>query len=179
MLIKAAAFVLIAALGGCTGPADGAGIGVASGFEIHIVPEAERAPAPAFEGELLAGEPVSSETLLGSPAVINFWGSWCGPCRKEQPLLQEAWERLESKAGFVGINTRGDQRAAALAFLDEFSVTYPSIYDPTSAIADAFGVRTMPATFLLDSRGRVAAEIVGAIRTADELIEVLDKELAG
>jgi thiol-disulfide isomerase/thioredoxin len=158
----------------CTGSAEGAGIGVATDFNIRRIPEAERVQAPPIDGEMLAGETVAAADLAGSLVVINFWGSWCGPCRREQPLLEAGWQRLGPEVRFVGVNTRRDQRAAALAFLEEFSVTYPSIYDPSSELANEFGVRFMPATFVLDRQGRIAAEVIGALRTEAELVDVLE-----
>jgi alkyl hydroperoxide reductase subunit AhpC len=76
------------------------------------------------------------------------------------------------------VNTRRDQKAAALAYLDEFDVTYPSIYDPDSAIAYAYRVRVMPATFVIDEEGKIAATILGAVLTSRDLGELLDEELA-
>ena len=172
------AFLLIV-LVGCTGAGGSTGIGVATSFNIRIVPPEERVEAPVPVGEMLAGEPVTAEELRGKVVVVNFWGSWCGPCREEQPRLEALWKRSDpASVRFIGVNTRRDQRAAALAFLEEFDVTYPSIYDPTSAIADDYGVRFMPATFVLDGQGRIVAQIIGAVRSADELQEIIDAERA-
>ena len=78
---------------------------------------------------------------------------------------------------FLGINTRRDQKAAALAFLDEFHVTYPSVFNPDSSIAFDFRVRFMPATFVIDRQGKIAAEFIGAIASASELRAIIDSEL--
>lgn len=111
--------------------------------------------------------------------MVNFWGSWCGPCRREQGALEALWKEYRPRGvQFVGINTRRDQRAAAMAFVREFSVTYPLIYNPDSRIAFAFGVRTMPASFVIDREGRIAAMIVGALRDEADLRRLLDRELA-
>lgn len=134
----------------------------------------------------IAGDPVRPQSpavtdalIAGKVAVVNFWGSWCGPCRLEEPILETVWnERKSGGVVFIGVNTRRDQRAAATAFLDEFRVTYPSVYDPSSEIAYAFGVRAMPATFILDTQGRVAAQIIGAIASADDLRALLDEVAA-
>lgn len=135
----------------------------------------DRTLAPPVEGEMLAGDPVD---VAGSVAVVNFWGSWCGPCRQEQPHLEAAWKRFgPDGVVFVGVNSRRDQRAAALAFLDEFDVTYPSIYDPTSALAAAFGLRFMPATYVLDRNGGIAAIVTGALGSDGALVDILKAEL--
>lgn len=135
---------------------------------------AEREPAPSLEGRsLLERMPVAVVTP-GRPTVVNFWGSWCGPCREEQPLLEQAHRRFEDVT-FIGVNTRNDQIAAATAFIDEFDVTYGSLYDPESHIAIAFGVRVMPATFILDADGNIAAQIIGAVRSMEQLETLLDE----
>jgi thiol-disulfide isomerase/thioredoxin len=98
--------------------------------------------------------------------VLNFWGSWCGPCRSEQPGLELAATQLTGKGvRFVGVDVR-DQRAAALAYQREFRTSYPSLYDPSAALtarlrdqAPAF----QPATLVIDQQGRVGATITGAI----------------
>lgn len=136
---------------------------------------AEREPAPSLDGEdLIAAMPAASLTP-GTPAVVNFWGSWCGPCREEQPLLQALHEELGDAVTFIGVNTRNDQVAAATSFIEEFGVTYGSVYDPESRIAIAFGVRVMPATFVIDPEGRIAAQIIGAVRSKEQLRSVLDE----
>src|SRR5437764_9139576 len=136
-------------------------------------------PSPRFSGPALKpGGQISSELLGGKIGVINFWGSWCGPCRREQPLLEQLSKEYAGRGvQFLGINER-DQKAAALAYLDEFKVTYPSIYNPDSSIAYPFKVRYMPHTYVIDRNGRIAAEIIGALFTESDLKDVLDEELA-
>lgn len=169
---------LAVALGACSGGTQIAGITVAEGTNISRIEPADRRAAPPLEGNTLVGPPVTGADTAGMVTVVNFWGSWCGPCRLEEPILEEVWNTTRERGvAFIGVNTRRDQRAAAIAFLEEFNVTYPSIYDPDSTIAFAFGVRVMPATFVLDAEGRIAAQIVGAVRSAGEL-EALIAEVA-
>jgi len=122
--------------------------------------------------------PISSAILSGKVGVVNFWGSWCGPCRREQGPLETLSEAYGARVQFVGVNARRDQKAAALAYLDEFKVTYPSVFNPDSSIAYAFRVRFMPATFVIDKQGRIAAEFIGAIANVSELRRLIDAELA-
>ena len=166
---------LLVLLVACTGGEQGGSIQVATSFNILRAQPNAREVAPAVEGEMLAGDPVD---LDGDVAVVNFWGSWCGPCREEQPRLEAIWKRYADRGVvFIGVNTRRDQRAAALAFLEEFEVTYPSVYDPASEIAFEFGVRFMPATFVIDRQGRIAAHVVGALRAEEDLTAILDEEI--
>lgn len=169
-------FVLTACLGG----GRDAGIGVAAGFNVVRVPAAEREAGPSFSGRTLAegeGEPVSEAALDGRVSVVNFWGSWCGPCRREQPVFNALWKRYEPRGVvFMGVNVR-DAKANALAYRDEFGVPYPSVFDPDASVTFPFRVRVMPSTFVLDSQGRIAARIVGALRDESDLTGVLDAEL--
>ncbi len=139
----------------------------------------ERHASPQFSGPALKSEgQISNEVLRGKIGVINFWGSWCGPCRREQPLLEQLSKDYANRGvQFLGINER-DQKAAALAYLDEFKVTYPSIYNPDSSIAYPFKVRYMPHTYVIDRNGKIAAEIIGALFKESDLKDVLDRELA-
>lgn len=175
----AAGLVLIAAVCTAGGSEEGGSIGVASNFNVASFLRGERDPAPAFSGETLRDRRRLDDGFIrGKVAVVNFWGSWCGPCRDEQPALEALWKEYGPRdVAFLGINTRRDQEAAALAYLEEFAVTYPSIYDPPSRIAFDFGVRVMPATFVIDRDGMIAAQIFGALRDEADLRRILDAEL--
>jgi thiol-disulfide isomerase/thioredoxin len=98
--------------------------------------------------------------------VLNFWASWCGPCRAEQRALARASQEL-APAGvrFVGVNVR-DDRAAAAAYLSEFAVGYPSLYDRPGDFVQALGVDAPPApptTLVVDADGRIAARVLGVL----------------
>jgi thiol-disulfide isomerase/thioredoxin len=153
----------------------------AKGFNVSLIPEGKRRPMPRFSGEALAGGGrISQSFLAGHVSVVNVWGSWCGPCRREQPLLEEIWKRYRPKGvRFLGIDVREGSKANGLAFIREFGVTYPSVYDPASAVAYRFRVIFAPATYVIDARGRIAAKIVGAIRAPEDLTTILDVELGG
>ena len=173
----AIALVLGGLLAGCSGSSGG--IGVTTGSDVVTYTAAQRKAAPGFSGSTLRGDqPISSAILSGKVGVVNFWGSWCGPCLGEQPGLEALAKEFASKpVQFVGVNTRRDQKAAALAFVDQFGVTYPSVFNPDSSIAFSFRVRFMPATFVIDRQGRVAAEFIGAIQSMSELRALIDSEL--
>jgi len=133
-----------------------------------------------ISGTSLQGDPVDIAASRGEVTVVNMWGSWCGPCRSETPLLVRAAGELD--ASFVGINVR-DTEGNALAFEREFAIPYPSIYDQGSETLLAFGSRyaprSMPTTVLLDREGRLAALISGEIPsllTLSELVEEIGAE---
>ena len=174
-LTSAVVVVVVAAvLAGCSS-GDG---GTASGeFEFsgatgagQVVPEGDRAAAPAFSGELLDGAPFQSEDLAGSVAVINFWGSWCAPCRVETPELQAVYADVRDRGvQFLGVDVK-DQRQLASAFLADAGAEYPSLFDPRGEVALAFRgfpANVVPSTILLDARGDVAAVYTGAVEKED------------
>jgi thiol-disulfide isomerase/thioredoxin len=102
--------------------------------------------------------------------VVNFWGSWCTPCRAEAPDLARLSTQTASEGvRFVGVDIR-DEQAAGLAFEHEFGITYPSLYDPDDAAAAGFNpwppVGT-PTTYVIDTRGRIAAVFSGLTRYTD------------
>lgn len=106
-------------------------------------------------------------TQQGHPAVVDFWASWCGPGRKQQPEL-DALARCYAPDGviFIGVDIR-DDRANAAAYANEFGVTYPSIFDPSSDLAGQFDVSAPPTTLVADGRGYVVLRRLGGITRAD------------
>ena len=112
-------------------------------------------PAP-FDLPDLRGGPgrVSLASLAGRPAVVNFFASWCEPCRRELPALAEAHRRYGDRVAFVGID-HADSRTNAIEMLDEFGITYPAGYDPQGVTAPAYGLRGLPDTVFLTADGRV------------------------
>ncbi len=147
----------------------------------EVIPADERAAAPEFSGELLDGEEFDSAELDGGIAVINFWGSWCAPCRVESPEFQEVYAEVRDRGvQFLGVNVK-DTDQLARAFEDSFGIEFPSLYDPRGEVALAFRdypANAIPSTIVLDAQGRVAAVYTGAVKQED-LRAVLDLLLAG
>lgn len=125
----------------------------------------QRPAAPLVTGVTLTGQKLSLAAYRGNVLVINFWGSWCAPCRAEAPALGTLARRLDgSGVRFVGIDIR-DEPQSALAFMQTFGVQYPSLNDPGDEIALQFRSTVPPAaiptTIVIDRSGKVAARIVG------------------
>jgi thiol-disulfide isomerase/thioredoxin len=129
----------------------------------------------AAAGQVLPDE-LSLADLRGRVVIVNFWASWCGPCRIEQPDLNAAWALLPGdEVVLVGVNIE-DTEANAMAHLREFEVPYLSLYDPVNALAgrfDGIGARTIPSTVFLDREGRVAARVLG-LTGLGELVGLAD-----
>lgn len=110
---------------------------------------------PEFELPVLGGPgTIGSRDLKGSPVVVNFWASWCIPCREEAPVLEGAWQKYRPKGvRFLGVNMQ-DAEEDANEFVAEFGITYPSVRDVDQELARDFGVRGLPETFFIDHRWR-------------------------
>ncbi|MFN2589371.1 MAG: TlpA family protein disulfide reductase [Actinomycetota bacterium] len=120
-------------------------------------------PMPALSGPGVTGHRVDSSVYAGKMVLINFWASWCAPCRREQPGLEALWRRLgpTGAVAFVGVNHR-DNASKANAWIERYGVTYPSISDPGGEIAARFGVPFLPATILVDRTGQLRYRLIGA-----------------
>ena len=107
--------------------------------------------APEFELTRLDGETLSDDDLRGRPVVLNFWASWCIPCREEMPAFQKMWERYRDDGlQIVGVNVQ-DSREAAAQFVDQLGVTYPNVFDGDEELARKLDVLGLPQTFFITS----------------------------
>lgn len=128
-----------------------------------------RTAAPDVSGTTLDGRQLSLSDYRGKVVVVNVWGSWCAPCRKEAPDLVAAATSTKGTAQFVGLNTRDLDKAPAEAFVRAFEVTYPNLYDPRGELLLRFSKdlppNGIPSTLIIDGQGRVAARIIGSTTT--------------
>jgi cytochrome c biogenesis protein CcmG, thiol:disulfide interchange protein DsbE len=134
--------------------------------------------APEFTLERLDGEgDLSLESLRGKPVVLNFWASWCGPCKDEAPLLEEASKRWAGKVAFVGVDVK-DFRGDARKFLERYGVTYPNVYDGKGSTIGRYGVTGYPETYFIDAEGRVRYRIAGPVEDAEEVDDGIRRALS-
>ena len=112
-------------------------------------------PAPPFTLQATDGQQVSLAQFKGDVVMINFWASWCGPCRQEMPLLDSIYRKYKDM-GFelIGVNVEPDSKAAN-AWLKATPVTYPVLYDPQSKVSELYQVQAMPTTVIIDRTGTV------------------------
>jgi cytochrome c biogenesis protein CcmG/thiol:disulfide interchange protein DsbE len=135
-------------------------------------------PAPAFSLPALEGAQVASTDYAGRLYIVNFWASWCVPCRAEAPHLQAFYERWSPQGvGMVGV-VYSDTEENAGAFRDEFGLTYPQAMDPEGRIALDYGVFGVPETYVIDQRGIIMAKMIGAV-SATALDQVVSQVLQG
>ena len=135
--------------------------------------------APAFTLELLDGKgELSLASLRGKTVVLNFWASWCGPCRDEMPVLEQGWQRWQGKnVAFVGVDAK-DVRSDARSFLARYGVTYPNVYDGKGSLIGRYGVGGYPETYFIDPTGKVRWRIAGPVEDAADLDEGIERALA-
>ncbi len=120
-------------------------------------------PAPAFRLTLFDGRPLGSEELRGKVVFLNFWASWCVPCREEARTLEAAWQKYKDRGViFIGASIQ-DAEPDARAFLQEFAVSYPNGHDVSRKISLDYGVWGIPETFIIDREGRITYKHVGAL----------------
>lgn len=113
-------------------------------------------PAPDFTLTTLDGGQIKLSALKGRVVVINFWASWCGPCRDEAPVLESVWQQYKDKdVVFVGV-AYTDTENGAKAFLGEFNTTYPNGLDIGTKISELYNIEGVPETFIIDREGNVA-----------------------
>ena len=187
-----ASSVLLVVLAGCSTGDDAVAQGgtfefVAPGGKTDITydpPDSRHRPGPITGPELTdPAKTVSLDDFAGQVVVINVWGQWCGPCRSEITELQKVYEATRGLGvAFLGIDVRDNNRDAAVDFVVDRKVTFPSIYDPAMRTMIAFGGRypttVIPSTVVLDRQHRVAAVFLRELLAQDlqPLVERLAAE---
>jgi thiol-disulfide isomerase/thioredoxin len=112
-------------------------------------------PAPSFKLDSMAGKPVSLDQFKGQVVMINFWATWCGPCRTEMPILEKLHAKYKPM-GFtmIGVNVEPDSSLAA-KWLQTTPVTFPILFDTKSEVSKLYSVAGMPSTVIIDRKGNM------------------------
>jgi thiol-disulfide isomerase/thioredoxin len=153
---KALALALVALGISCTSPEP------AANTSTPVLPATADA-LPTMDAATFAALVAAQE---GTPMVVNFWASWCPPCKEETPDLVDAHHRWGDRVQFIGVDL-SDDRDSAAAFMADHGVAYPSVFDPTNAIAVSYGLFSPPATVFYDAAGNRMATIQGQISPKD------------
>ena len=184
----AALAVLMVVLTGCSTGDDAVAQGgtfefVAPGGKTDIFydpPESRGTPGKLAGPDLMDPErTLALSDFAGKVVVINIWGQWCGPCRSEMPHLQQVYDATRAQGvQFLGIDVRDNNRTAAVDFITDRNITFPSIYDPSMRTMIAFGGKypttVIPSTLVLDRQHRVAAVFLRELLT-DDLQPVVER----
>ena len=177
-----AGVVLIVVLATGWAGSGNSGVTTVNGDANAVVYSAGHRPlAPGFTATTLTGSKLSFSSYRGKVVVLNFWGSWCVPCRAEAPTLAAAAAKYQpSGVSFLGVDVR-DTTASALAFAHSFHITYPSVSDESSAITLDFTAKVpiagTPTTLVVDRTGHIAGAVFGTV-TYSELTAILAKVTA-
>jgi len=124
------------------------------------------APAPEFSLPQLDGKgPLSLASFRGKTVVLNFFASWCDPCKREAPVLEKLWQQDRSRNLVVLGVDANDSHGDALRFVHAHGVTYPVVSDPNGSVAsNSYGIANLPVTYVLNPKGRiVGGEILGPV----------------
>lgn len=123
----------------------------------------ENKAAKNFILETLEGDKIISlEDFKEKPIVVNFWATWCGPCKQEMPFLEKTWKEYQDKGVvFIGIDVM-DDRENAQEFIEKLGISYTNLYDPSGKISNSYGVVALPATFFIDKNGDISVKHYGS-----------------
>lgn len=160
LLGAGAGIFILAALGVAIPGFPGSGI---SG-EIYLAPETNMR-ALIFQLEDLEGSQVSLADFQGRTVILNFWATWCGPCKEEMPLLQSYADRYAKDLVVVGVDY-DEPRETVQAYVDDLGLTFPILLDPGGKIGNQYRVRGFPSTFLLDAEGIIRYQHIGPLTEA-------------
>jgi cytochrome c biogenesis protein CcmG/thiol:disulfide interchange protein DsbE len=127
--------------------------------------------APQLPSQVLSGPHVDLASLRGKPALVNFWASWCGPCKQEAPELKRFSESVGNRATLVGVDWN-DPADSAREFIAKSGWRYPILRDPTQKVGTEYGLNGLPTTFVLDADGNIVETLRGP-QTAAKLHQAL------
>jgi cytochrome c biogenesis protein CcmG/thiol:disulfide interchange protein DsbE len=149
---------------------------VSFGNDPHAVPNMlEGQRAPSFQLVDLDGKPWSLEALRGKPVVLNFWSTWCGPCKQEHQILQDG-ARRHPEVTFLGV-VYNDEPDACRRYLEKAGTSYAHLVDADGRVAIDYGVAGVPETYFIDATGTIAHKQVGPVN--GPILEQLVSHLGG
>ncbi len=162
------ALLMILSLAACNGIGDETTSAPVTEAPAHTHGEEDVELTPAYDFTVYnkEGNPVRLSDMKGTPVVLNFWASWCPPCKAEMPDFDEIAKQYEGKVAFMMVNLTDGQsetQASAQAFIDSMGYTFPVYFDTTSEAAYTYGIQSIPTTFFIDAEGYFVAYSEGSM----------------
>jgi peroxiredoxin len=164
--------VILCLLGGTTGPAaqdlrDGRRAippRVTAAFtEAGLPVLREAVPLADFSLPLTDGTNINTEKLRGKVVFLNFWATWCGPCREEMPSMEALYRRFKDRGlQILAVNVQESPRQAA-AFMDQWGLTFPVALDSRGNVGNTYGVMAIPTTYIINQEGEIISRVVGSL----------------
>lgn len=146
------------------GPQRAPGVGGQGGLPTPVPDRsAAGSSAPDFTAQTADGETIVLSDLRGRPVALNFWATWCAPCRVEMPELQSASERYAEDGLVILAVNAGESAETVRGFMDELGLTFPAVLDPDGEIVSLYGVRVFPTTIWIDVEGVIRGQHFGAL----------------
>lgn len=135
------------------------------------------APAPDFVLPVLGGETMKLSDLRGQGVVLNFWGTWCPPCREEMPALDSAHQKFKDKGvQVIGVNI-GESDVVVSSFMEKYQLSFPMLMDRNSEISRLYQVGNLPQTVFIDGEGMINRVVVGGPMPEDAIIDYMNQIL--
>ena len=158
-----------------------AAVHAGNAFELAGISEPDRpVPAPDFSLATLGSETASLSDYRGKVVLLNFWATWCAPCREEMPAMQSLWERLQDD-GFVILAVSGDKggRQKVAKFVEDMGLDFPILLDPAGEVSAIYDVPGLPTSYLIGRDGRLSGRVIGMIDWAsDNVVAAVQRMLA-
>lgn len=151
--------------------------------ELEVAEEGleQYSPAPDFTLKTLAGETVTLSELKGKKVILNFWATWCPPCKAEMPHMESFYSKLtdEDQVELIAVNVTESEKLGISEvenFVKSYKLSFPIPLDKTAEVTRMYGVFSMPTTFMIDTKGRIAQKVIGPLdeKTLNELVDFMD-----
>jgi len=134
--------------------------------------------APDFQLNTLDGQTVTLSELRGTPVLVNFWATWCGPCAYEMPFLQQIYDEWQPEELVMLAVNIGESASTVTSFMEAYSLSFTVLLDSVMAVAISYNIQYIPTTFFIDEKGTIQAIKVSAFSSVEEIESTLSQLMA-